>query len=141
MLDYILFNEKPYQLFVTWLKEKNITCEIEQDDESYIIKVSEDLAEDLLDEIDEQYEVFMDMNQDIINEEEKEKNGGYHMAGVLVTLKDGSTSYADIDSKLLAKVISVISPDEFTEIVTAIADAVETPQPKTFCQRVREKEI
>lgn len=141
MLDYILFNEKPYQLFVDWLKEKNVACEVERDDENYVIKVSEDLDEDLLDEIDDKYEVFMDINQDIIDEEEKENNDGYNMAGVLVTLKDGSISYADIDSKLLGRVISVIAPEEFAEIVTAIADAVENPQSKTFCQRMREKEI
>ena len=140
MLDYILFNEKPYQLFVEWLKEKGVDCEVSMDDEDYVIKVSENLNDDLLDDIDDKYEEFMNMSQDIIDAEEKEKHDGYQMAGVIVTLKDGSISYADIDSKLLSRVISVISPEELGEIVTAIADAVENPQSKTFCQRVREGE-
>jgi hypothetical protein len=139
MLDYILFHEKPFQLFVEWLKENDIACETKSDDESYVIKVSDDLDETLLDQIDEKYEELMDMNQDIINAEEKESNAGYNMAGVTVTLKDGSISYADIDSELMARVISVISPEELSDIVTEIADAVENPQPKTFCQRMREQ--
>ena len=139
MLDYILFDEIPYQLFIDWLKAKDVTYEVERDEDNYVIKVSEDLDEDLLDDIDEKYDELMDMNQEIINEEEKENNDGYNMAGIVVTLKDGTISYADIDSNLLSRVVSVISPEELGEIVCAIADAVENPQPKTYCQRMREK--
>lgn len=139
MLDYILFDQVPYQLFIDWLKGKNIAYEVEKKEDDFIIKVSEDLDEDILDDIDEKYEELMDMNEDIINEREKENNNGYNMAGIIVTLKDGTISYADIDSTLLSRVISVISPEELGEIVCAIADAVENPQPKTYCQRVREK--
>ena len=138
MLDYILFNEKPSQLFTAWLKDKGVDCEVSMDDEDYVIKVPENLNADLLDAIDNKYEEFMDMSQDIIDAEEKDKHEGYQMAGVIVTLKDGSISYADIDSKLLSRVISVISPEELGEMVSAIADAVENPQTQTYCQRMRE---
>ena len=141
MLDYILFNEKPYNLFIEWLKLNDISYETKIDEESYVIQVAENLKDDLLEAIDEKYEEFMDMNQDIVNAEEKEKHEGYNMAGIIVTLKDGTTSYADIDSELLSRVVSVISPEEFGTIVDAIAEAVENPQPKTYCQRMREGEI
>ena len=141
MLDYILFNEKPYKLFIDWLKVNNISYETKIDEESYLIQVPENLKQDLLDSIDDKYEEFMDMNQDIVNEEEKQNHDGYNMAGIIVTLKDGSTSYADIDSNLLGRVVSVITPEEFGTIVDAIADAVENPQPKTYCQRMREGEF
>jgi len=138
MLDYILFHKKPFQLFIDWLKDKNITHEVNIDDDDYIIKVSEDLDDALLDDIEDKYDELMEMNQDIVNEEEKENNDGYHMAGITITLKDGTTTYADIDAKLLSRVIAVISPEELGDIVNAIADAVENPQPKTYCQRVRD---
>ena len=140
MLDYILFDEKLFQQFIDWLKDKGVSYETEIDEDNYVIKVSEDLAEDLLDDIDEKYDELMDMNQDMINDEETESNDGYHSAGIIVTLKDGSVSYADVDSNLLSRVISVISPEELGEMVSAIADAVENPQPKTYCQRKRDKE-
>jgi hypothetical protein len=141
MLDYILFNEKPFDLFISWLKANNVSYETKIDEESYVIQVPENLEEDLLDAIDDKYEEFMDMNQDIVNEEEKQNHDGYNMAGIIVTLKDGTTSYADIDSDLLNKIVSVITPQEFGVVVDAIADAVENPQPKTYCQRMREGEI
>ena len=58
-----------------------------------------------------------------------------------VTLKDGTISYADVDPKLLGRVMSAVSPEEFGEIVNAIANAVENPQPKAYCQRVREGDM
>ena len=141
MLEYILFHEIPFQLFVNWLKEKAVLFETEIEDDNYEIKIPEDLDDNLLDEIDEKYEELMDMNQQIVDEEEKENNQGYHMAGVVVTLKDGTVSYADVDPNLLGRIMSAISPEEFGEIVNAIANAVENPQPKAYCQRVREGDI
>ena len=135
MLEYILFHEKPFQLFIDWLRAKGISPDTEIEDDNYLIKIPEDLDDDLLDEVDEKYDALMDMNQKIVNDEEKENNQGYHMAGVVVTLKDGTVSYADVDPELLGRVISAISPEEFGEIVTAVADAVENPQPKACCNR------
>jgi len=141
MLEYILFHEKPFQLFINWLKEKNVPFETEIEDDNYEIKIPEDLDESLLDETDEKYEELMDMNQQIVDDEERENNQGYHMAGVVVTLKDGTVSYADVDPNLLGRVMSAVSPEEFGEIVNAIANAVEKPQPKAYCQRVREGDV
>ena len=135
MLDYILFHEKPFKLFVDWLQSKGISPETEIDEDNYLIKIPEDLDDDLQDEVDEKYDALMDMNQQIVNDEEKENQQGRHMAGIVVTLKDGTVSYADVDPVLLGRVISAISPEEFGEIVTAIADAVENPQTKAYCQR------
>jgi len=135
MLEYILFHEKPFQLFVDWLHSKGISPETEIDEDNYLIKIPEDLDDDLQNEVDEKYDALMDMNQQIVNDEEKDNQQGYHMAGIVVTLKDGTISYADVDPSLLGKVISAISPEEFGQIVAAIADAVENPQPTACCRR------
>ena len=135
MLEYILFHEKPFQLFIDWLQSKGISPETEIDEDNYLIKIPEDLDDDLQGEIDEKYDALMDMNQQMVNDEEKENQQGRHMAGIVVTLKDGTVSYADVDPILLGRIISAISPEEFGEIVTAIADAVENPQPTAYCQR------
>ncbi len=140
MIEYVLFDEKPFQVFIDWLKEKNIPYDVKQDEDSYEIAVPEDLDDSLLDAIDEHYDVCMDMNQDIAEQQEREQNDGYHMAGVVVTLQDGTVSYADVDPKLLGRVMSVIAPEEFGEIVNAIVDAVEHPQTRTYCQRMREQD-
>ena len=143
MYEYILFHEKPFQLFSDWLKEKGIAFETgkEQVDDNYVIKLPADLDDDLIDEIEEKYDIYVDMSEQIVIQEDKENDEGYHMAGVVVTLKDGSISYADIDPDVMGRVIDAITPVEFTGIVNAIADAVENPQPKNFCQRFREGDV
>ncbi|MCK5262496.1 MAG: hypothetical protein KAJ92_02370 [Gammaproteobacteria bacterium] len=138
MLEYVLFHEKTFLLFVDWLKSKGVSPDVEIGDDTYEIKIPEDLDDELLDAVDEKYEALMDMSQQMTDDEEKENQQGYHMAGIVVTLKDGTVSYADVDPKLLGRVMSAISPEELGVIVSAIADAVEKPQPKAYCQRVRE---
>lgn len=138
MLEYVLFHEKIFQLFVEWLKSKGVSPEAEAEEDTYEIKIPEDLDDGLLDEIDEKYEALMELSQQMTDDEEKENQQGYHMAGVVVALKDGTISYADVDPNLLGRVMSAISPEEFGEIVAAIADAVENPQSKAYCQRMRD---
>ena len=141
MFEYILFDEKPFQLFMTYLAEKGIEAETEiEEDESYEIKISDDIDDDLLDEIEVRYEALMDMNQQMVNDEEKANDANYHMAALVVTLKNGEVSYADIDPDIMARIIAVITPQELGDLVNSIADAVENPQPKSYCQRMRETE-
>jgi len=137
MYEYVLFHEKPFQLFVNWLKDKGIPSETELEDGNYSIKIPEDLDDSLLDEIEDIFDEFMDMNEQIVINEEREDNNSYHMAGVVVTLKDGSVSYADINPDIMSRVMDVVTAIEFGEIVNAIANAVENPQSQSYCQRMR----
>ncbi len=139
MIDFILFDEKPFQTFVDWLKARDIPHTVERDDEGFEIAVPEDLDEALLDAIDAQYDLCMDMNRELVDAQDREQNTGYQMAGIQVTLRDGRVSHADIDPALMTRVLGAISPEEFGVIVEAIAEAVENPQTKSFCQRMREK--
>jgi len=139
MLEYVLFHEKTFLIFTDWLKHKGVSFEKEVSEEMFEIKIPEDLDDELLDEIDEKYDTLMELSQQMTDEEERDEQQGHHMAGIVVTLKDGSSSYADVDPNLLGRVMSAISPEELGVIVSAIADAVENPQPKAYCQRVREE--
>jgi len=139
MLEYVLFDKKPFQLFVDWLKEQGVACETEIEGDSYLIHVPEDLDDELMDAIEEKYDVCMDMNQELLEASVYDARDEYNMSGLIVTLKDGSVSHADVDPDLINRLLTAISADELGELVTAIADAVENPQPKSFCQRQREE--
>ena len=139
MLEFIFFHETPHRLFVGWLKEKGLEPETSVEDESFQVFLPEDLDDALYDEIEEKYEVFMEMNEEILKEENADE-AGYHMAGIAVHLRDGNVSYADIDPRLLGKVMGAITSEEFATIVDAIVTAVENPQDRTFCQRQRNED-
>jgi hypothetical protein len=137
MLEYIFFHPVPEKLFIEWLTENKIQSENSQDGESFIVSVDEDLAEDTYKKIEEKYEILLEMNEEIMMAENADDTS-YHMAGVAVHLRDGWVSYADIDPKLMGRIIGVITPEEFATVVDAIVTAVESPQGQTYCQRQRE---
>ena len=139
MLEFIFFHKTPQGLFIDWLKEKGLDPEVSEEDEVYGVNLPEDIDDALYDEIEEQYESFMEMNEEIMKEENLDE-AGYHMAGIAVHLRDGNVSYADIDPRLLGRVMGAITPEEFATIVDAIVTAVENPQDRTFCQRQRDED-
>ena len=143
MLEFIFFHQKPYQLFVDELKERALTFSISQDEEEneYEVHMDEDLDDDLLEEIEECYDRLMEMNQQLVDEEEGQSSNNYHLASITVTLADGSISYARIPPALLSKMMQVITPEELGQVVTAIADAVENPDDRSMCQRVRDGDV
>lgn len=140
MIEFIFFHPTPTQDFVDWLKKKQgITAQTRQDDESYIIEVPEGLDDELYNAMEEKYEALLEINEEIMREEHADVEG-YHIAGIAVHLRDGRVSYADIDPKLLGRVMGCITAEEFSTIVDAIVTAVENPQEQTYCQRQRKSE-
>ena len=139
MLEFIFFHPTPSQLFLDWLKAQGVPTQSRQEDESYLIEIPDDLDDELYNTIEAKYEALLEMNEDIMREEHADE-AGYHMAGIAVHLHDGQVSYADIDPKLLGRVMGCITPEEFATIVDAIVTAVEHPQSQSYCQRQRETE-
>ena len=139
MLEYVLFDKKPFQIFIDWLKDKGVAYELETEEGNYLIQVSEDLDDDLADAIEEKYDECMEMNKEMHYDEGSEAGDAYAMSGIIVTLKDGSVSHADVAPDLVNQILSAISPEELNDFVSAIADAVESPQADSFCKRQREE--
>lgn len=69
MLEFIFFHKTPHGLFIDWLKEKGLEPESSAEDEAYMVYLPEDLDDKLYAEIEEKYESFMEMNEEIMNKE------------------------------------------------------------------------
>ncbi len=139
MLEFIFFHQAPVKIFMEWLQSQNIQAETTQQDEAYTITMDENMPDDLYDAVEAKYTELLEYNEDIMKQEQGDELG-YHMAGIAVHLSDGRVSYAEVDPKLMGRIISVVSPEEFSGLVDAIVTAVENPQEKTFCERQRESE-
>lgn len=138
MLEYIFFHEVPTKLFTDWLQAQGLNAETVQDNESHIISLDENMPDDLYKLIEQKYDELLEMNEEIMQQENADEEG-YHMAGIAVHLSNGQVSYADIDPKLMGRVIGAITAEEFATIVDAIVTAVENPQEQTYCQRQQDK--
>ncbi|OOZ36929.1 hypothetical protein [Solemya velesiana gill symbiont] len=133
MLEYIFFDERPWNRFVGFLQEKGLSPVADHEDQGYMVRLPEDTADGLMDDIEAFYDEMLDMNEALFIEEEGA--GQLHTAGVTVNLKNGRTVQAAVDPKLLNRILEVVSAEELGRLVNAIVDAVENPDDRSICQR------
>ena len=138
MLEYVFFHSVPCERFLDYLREQSLEPEVERDGETWEVRLPEELPDEQLEGIEACYDQLLELNQQLHDQEET--GGAYHAAGVVVNLADGNTVYAQVDPALLAKIMTVLTPEEFGEVVNAIVDAVEHPDARSMCQRMRESE-
>lgn len=67
------------------------------------------------------------MNEDVMSKDNID-NSEYLMSSIAVYLKNAHVLYADINPKLMWRVVNVICEEEFTTIVDTIATAVKNLQ-------------
>lgn len=140
MLEYVFFDRRPYEQFVDFVRQLGLAPECSEDEDNFEVALPEDLDAELNDRIEAFYDEMMDLNRELFDSEREQDGDNYQAAGVVVNLQDGRTVYADVDSALLGRIMTVLTPQEFGEVVNAIVDAVEHPDTRTFCQRMRDQD-
>jgi len=141
MLEYVLFHQQPFEIFVKFLKENNLSLETSENDGIYEIRIDEDIDKDLSEKVETEYDRLVAMNQELFFAENPASDKNYRMATVMITLKNGELTSAHIPPDLLARVLDVINETELNEIITAVVEAVENPDERTYCQKVRSGEV
>ncbi len=133
MLEYIFFDERPWRRFIDYLESLQLEPQASSGDEGWLVGLPEDLDDELDAKIEAFYDRMLEMNESLVAEEEGQAH--VYTAGVNVTLSDGRVVQAAVDPKLMQRLLAVISPEELGELVNAVADAVENPDERPFCQR------
>ena len=136
MLEYVFFHQQPLDQFCEFLRDKGIPFQLLESSESLLLAIEEESINDsTADIIDDYYDVMLDLDQSIYDQGLIEDEENYATAGVVVNLMDGQSVYADVPGDLLRKIMDVLSPQEFGDLVNAIADAVENPDQRALCKR------
>ena len=138
MLEYVFFDERPRDQFVTFLQQKSVELKLEENEGLLKVWISEDLDDDLDEAIEDFYDDMMALNQQLYEDENNEAEVGYNAAGIVLELNNGDNVYAQVDPELLGRIMTGVTPDEFNTVVNAIVEAVENPDARTPCQRIRE---
>ncbi len=139
MLEYVFFNAEPCERFCAFLKDQGLDCETRQNDPGTIVCVEENAVDDAMaDVIDARYDELFALDQALFDEGTGQTPDDYHAAGVVVNLADGRAVYAEVPPALLGKVMQALAPHELGMLVDAVVDAVEHPDRRTFCQRMRD---
>ena len=135
MLEYVFFDARPREQFVEFVSGKGLAAMVVDTDECLMVQLEEGLDDDLEDEIENFYDRMMDYDRSL---KESDDTDGYKAAGIVLDLQGGQTAYAAVDPDLLGRVMGAISAEEFARIVDAIVTAVENPDSRSMCQRMRE---
>ncbi|MCU7852612.1 MAG: hypothetical protein KZQ80_10400 [Candidatus Thiodiazotropha sp. (ex Monitilora ramsayi)] len=133
MLEYIFFDERPWRRFIDYLESLGLEPQSSSSDEGWLVALPEDLDDALDEKIELYYDQMLDLNESLVAEEEGQAH--VHTAGINVTLNDGRVVQAAVDPQLMQKLLEVVSPQELGDLVNTIADAVENPDERPFCQR------
>jgi hypothetical protein len=139
MLQYVFFHQQPFDEFIEFLTGRGLNAETGIDDGSFEASLSEDIDDGLAEEIDDEYDRLFEVNRQLMETEEN-SDKDYTMAAVNVQLADGSFTQAFVEPELMNRIMQVLSPQEFGRVVGSIATAVENPDARSFCERVREGE-
>lgn len=134
MLEFIFFHKKTCELFEKAAKSSEIITETVCNDDTFLVRLGEDIDEEVLDNLEDYYDELMNMDQALM-EETADSSDTLHAAGITIQLNDGRNVYASIDPALLSRVLQCISPDELNTLVHAITEAVENPDTRSLCQR------
>jgi hypothetical protein len=135
MLEYVFFNKQPCSTFASHIKSMGIDVNVNEDDGSFIVTLSEDIDDELLESFEQLYDELIDLDRDIEEQKLDDTPDNLHTAGITVELKDGSTVYAEISPLLLSKLLQCIDLQELNTLVGAIANAVEDKDQRSLCQR------
>lgn len=139
MLEYVFFNEEPCARFQEFLVARGLQSDLEERDPERIIQVEESAVDDALaDEIDRFYDEMFALDQALHESESPTSRENYHAAGVVVNLDDGRAVYAEVAPDLLSRVMSALEPQDLNDLVAAVVDAVENPDERSFCERMRD---
>ena len=134
MIEYVFFHQQPLELFLHFLTELGLDAGTQEYEDRIEVLLPDDLNALLFDKIDARYDQLMDLEAELTDEEQSGAAGEYQAGGIVVNLKDGTMVYANLDTRLLARVMQVITPEEFAVIVDAIVQAVENRQERPGCQ-------
>ena len=139
MLEYLFFTQPVADKFIAFLNNKSLEWSQHNDPMlgSIVIKTSEDIDDDLWDELDDFHESLGEEDQKLIESTMVDDETETNAAGIYIQLKDGSQTVAQIDPDVMNRMLDVISMDEFNSVIETIVSSVESPDDSPFCKMVK----
>jgi len=138
MLEFIFFHQNISKLFTDFIAGLGIEYQVEGDAETITVSVSEDMDDERVEQIEDEYDRLLDLSRDQTDSEEGENRQNYQKASLMISLKNGAISYAHVDVDVINRVLRMISTDELNQLIEAVADAVENPDDRSYCQIIKD---
>jgi hypothetical protein len=132
--EYMFFDEALRDRFVAFVKAHGIDSRVWKDQIAGFVVALPDGLDDALEEaIEAEYDSIMDA-QMLLAESDAEMVS-HAVAGVTVTLSDGTTRDVRIPPPIARRLFEHFTPGEVHEIATAIAESIENPIDGPICHK------
>ncbi len=133
MLEYVFFDLRPRDLFVSQVNELGVEAHMKEKGEELLVLLPDDIDEGTVDQVETLFMDTLEMSESLMAEAEGVDS--FDITGVEVKLASGESVMASVDAKILTKLLSVLDFDELAMFVDSITAAVEKPDHRPICKR------
>jgi len=135
MLDYLFFNQSVADSFINFLDGNKLewTQEREKIQNALVLKISDDIDDDLWDALDDLYDI-LSFEDAKLSDTHTSDDDSIEAAGVYIQLHNGKQTIAQVDPLVMNRILDVISMDEFNDFIEAIVCSVEKPNDSAICK-------
>lgn len=137
-MEYVFFDEALQSRFVTLLEQRSIGWNAREDVMGgTIVSISDDLADEPMDEIETCYDTLLDEQSELALQREGWVDK--RLAGVQVHLPDGRERTVALTPELANRLLAHFSAEEVAELVNAIAASLSQDFNGPICCYPEEK--
>jgi hypothetical protein len=134
MLEYVLFAEQLRDRFTGWLDDNGIDYQTGGDADELLVRVDENLDEDVQDRIDEQYDLLLEESARLADDEDDSADS-VHLVGIQFQRSDATVGLVRITPELANRLHRCLDMVELQAFVQNVVDAVENPDSGPLCRR------
>lgn len=132
--EYMFFDDALRDRFVAFVTAHGIASTVRKDEiAGFVVALPDDLDDALEEAVENEYESIMDIQ--MLLAESDEDLVSHAVAGMTVTLADGSTRDIRIPPPIARRLFEHFTPTEVHEIATAIAQSIENPIDGPLCHK------
>jgi len=135
-IEYLFFNESISVQFKERLKKLSILWvdATEAVSDSLLVKVSQDDIESVWDELDDFYDQLSIEDQALLEKGEIHPED-VSTAGIHFDLANGEQAIAEVNPEVLNRILEVVTFEEFSELIEAVAKSAEEHDSRPVCKR------
>ena len=134
MLEYVLFAEQLRDRFTDWLDDNGIVYRTGGDGDELHVLVDEDLAEDVQDKIDAQYDLLLEESARLAGAQDDSPDA-VHLVGIQFQRGNDTVGLVRITPELANRLHRCLDMVELQAFVQTVVDAVENPDSGPLCRR------
>lgn len=136
MFEYIFFDAKLRDRFVSRAKESGVACQASSDPLGYAVGVPEDLPEEVLEEL-EQYYDLLEKEQIGLSRKQGDLKG---LASFSFKLPDGQSRMLPLQAELANRLLASFSLDEIQRLFEDVARCTLNPPDEHLCKILNAKD-